>query len=368
MKRWYAVCALTTFVLSAMAMGVLQMDDEAVDFIGPWTDTEENYINAHGGGILSYDGCYYWYGEHRPERGFSTERGISCYSSFDLHEWKNEGIVLKVSSDESSDIVKGCIMERPKVVYCPKTKKFVMWFHLELKGQGYDAARAAVAVSDSPTGPFEYVSSGRVNPGIYPENMTETEREKKWDVSDLRERTPEWAEAIVEGMYTLRDLEGGQMSRDMTIFVDDDGKAYHVYASEENWTLQIAELTDDYTGHNGRYIRVAPMGQNEAPAMFKHDGTYWLITSGCTGWAPNEARLFSAPSIWGPWTKHPNPCRGEGSERTFGAQSTYVLALPDGKYLFMADEWKPRSLMYSGYLWLPIKFDKDDTPYIEKIW
>ena len=41
---------------------------------------------------------------------------------------------------------------------------------------------------------------------------------------------------------------------------------------------------------------------NEAPAIFKKDGTYWMITSGCTGWAPNAARLFSAPSIWGPWT------------------------------------------------------------------
>ena len=47
-------------------------------------------------------------------------------------------------------------------------------------------------------------------------------------------------------------------------------------------------------------------GHNEAPAIFKKDGTYWMITSGCTGWAPNAARLFSAPFIWGPWTQHPN--------------------------------------------------------------
>ncbi len=41
------------------------------------------------------------------------------------------------------------------------------------------------------------------------------------------------------------------MSRDMTIFIDDDGKAYHIYSSEENLTLQIAQLTDDYMQHNG---------------------------------------------------------------------------------------------------------------------
>ena len=56
-------------------------------------------------------------------------------------------------------------MERPKVIYNGKTGKFVLWFHLELKGRGYGPARAAVAVSDRPEGPYRFVSSGRVCPG-----------------------------------------------------------------------------------------------------------------------------------------------------------------------------------------------------------
>ena len=32
------------------------------------------------------------------------------------------------------------------------------------------------------------------------------------------------------------------MARDMTLFEDDDGTAFHVYASEENGTLQISQL------------------------------------------------------------------------------------------------------------------------------
>ena len=91
------------------------------------------------------------------------------------------------------------------------------------------------------------------------------------------------------------------MSRDMTIFIDDDGKAYHIYSSEENLTLQIAQLTDDYMQHNGCYVRVAAGGQNEAPTIFKQDGTYLMITSGCTGWAPTAARMFKAKNIYGPW-------------------------------------------------------------------
>ena len=204
-----------------------------------------------------------------------------------------------------------------------------MWFHLELKGKGYAAARSAVAVSDSPTGPFKYIRSERINPGVLPFDMNETQRAMldTLDAEKYKEWwTPMWYEAIHKGLFVKRDLQGGQMARDMQLFVDEDGKAYHIYSSEDNLTLQIAELSDDYLTHTGKYVRMAPAGHNEAPAIFKKsDGTYWMITSGCTGWDPNEARMFSAPSIWGPWTQHPNPCRGEKSEITFGGQSTYVL-------------------------------------------
>lgn len=44
----------------------------------------------------------------------------------------------------------------------------------------------------------------------------------------------------------------------MTLFVDDDGTAYHIYSSEENLTLHIAELSDDYLSHTGKYIRIFP--------------------------------------------------------------------------------------------------------------
>ena len=49
-----------------------------------------------------------------------------------------------------------------------------------------------------------------------------------------------------------------------------------------------------------------------------------MITSGCTGWAPNAARMFKAKNIFGPWEQLPNPCRGEGADKTFGAQGTYI--------------------------------------------
>lgn len=336
-----------------------------------WPDNQGVHVNAHGGGILYHDGTYYWYGENKSDSTSSAMVGIMCYSSTNLTGWNNEGAVLPVvMNDSTSDIVQGCVMERPKVIYNEKTKKFVMWFHLELKGKGYAAARSAVAISDSPTGPFKYIRSERINPGVLPFDMNETQRAMldTLDAEKYKEWwTPMWYEAIHKGLFVKHDLQGGQMARDMQLFVDEDGKAYHIYSSEDNLTLQIAELSDDYLTHTGKYVRMAPAGHNEAPAIFKKsDGTYWMITSGCTGWDPNEARMFSAPSIWGPWTQHPNPCRGKKSEITFGGQSTYVLPVPGKKdaFIFMADIWRPKHPSDARYIWLPIQFE-NGVPYIE---
>lgn len=330
-----------------------------------WIDTEGNQINAHGGGVLYANGKYYWYGENRPAKGFMRSADVNCYSSTDLLNWKNEGLVLSVSHTPGHDIESGCIIERPKVIYNKNTGKYVMWFHLELKGQGYGPARAAVAVSDTPVGSFEFVRSGRVNPGKYPLNIKEEQKQATFKPG-MKDWTPEWVEAVKAGMFTLRDLDGGQMSRDMTVFVDDDDKAYHIYSSEENCTLQIAELTDDYLDHTGRYIRIFESGLNEAPAVFKHNGRYWMITSGCTGWAPNDARLMTATDIMGEWKQLPNPCVGSEAEKTFGGQSHHVLPVQgkDGAFIAMFDRWNPGNLFDSRYVWLPVEFDSYGTPVL----
>lgn len=325
-----------------------------------WFDTDGEIINAHGGGILYHEGKYYWFGEHKGERSNAALVGVTCYSSSNLYSWENEGIALPVSEDPASPVVKGSTIERPKVIYNAKTGKFVMYFHLELKGKGYDAAHAAVAVSDQVTGPYTLVKNGRVNAGKWPENMTEAQQNSPVKSTDFEKWwTPEWMAAIQEGLFARRDFEGGQMSRDMTLFVDDDDKAYHIYSSEDNLTLQIAELTDDYLDYTGKYIRVEPGGHNEAPAIFKKDGRYFMITSGCTGWDPNAARLLTTDHIMGEWTLHPNPCIGEDAELTFHSQSTFILPVQGKKnaFIFMADRWRPQNPIDGRYIWLPILFE-----------
>ena len=164
-----------------------------------------------------------------------------------------------------------------------------------------------------------------------------------------------------------RDFAGGQMAKDMTLFVDDDGKAYHIFSSEENATLHISELSDDYLSHSGKWTRVFEYLWHEAPAICKHDGRYWMLSSNCTGWNPNAARSAVANSIWGQWQDLGNPCVGAtppdhlGSELTFGGQSTFIIQVQGQKNAFIAmfDVWRPENLVASGYVWLPITFEKD---------
>ena len=338
-----------------------------------WPDDKGLHVNAHGGGILFHDNVYYWFGEHKiaGEAGNRAQVGVHCYLSTDLYNWQDAGIALAVSKHPESDIAEGCILERPKVIYNPKTGKFVMWFHLELKGRGYSTARVGVAVADRPSGPYTFIRSFRPNAGFWPINVA--------DVTKAAIRNPALMAEINAKQFPgglnpdtprypicARDFASGQMSRDMTLFVD-DGQAYLIGASEENSTLPISLLNDDYLAPTGRYVRVFENRWHEAPALCKRKGRYWLIASDCTGWAPNAARSAMADSIWGPWkelgnpTEGINPQNGMGPEKTFGAQSTFILPVPgkEDAFIAMFDMWRPNNAIDGRYLWLPMHFTDD---------
>ncbi len=331
-----------------------------------WKDNNGKHLNVHGGGILFHDGIYYWYGEHKlaGKIGNTAQVGVSCYTSPDLYNWKDEGIALKVNeTDPASEIAKGCILERPKVIYNAKTRKFVMWFHLELKDKGYYASRSGVAVSDSPTGPFTYLNSFRPNAGFWPVNVLPCH---------LKPVAPTVKDSYCGGKGCLaappdslnllgRDFKGGQMARDMNLFVDDDGSAYQIYSSEENSTIHISKLSDDYLSCSGNYFRVFSGRYMEGATLFKRNGKYYMIASDCTGWAPNTARSAVADQIFGNWTELGNPCVGKDSELTFHSQSTFVLQVQGKKdcYIYTGDRWTPENPIDGRYIWLPITFEND---------
>tara|TARA_B100001167_G_scaffold191172_1_gene161493 strand:+ start:12109 stop:13224 length:1116 start_codon:yes stop_codon:yes gene_type:complete len=333
-----------------------------------WSDNEGIHINAHGGGILRVKNRYYWFGEHKSsgQNGNKAFTGVHVYSSPDLYNWNDEGIALEMLTDVDSKLQKGAIVERPKVIYNNNTGKYVMWFHHELKDQGYSAALTGVAVADNVTGPYTYLDSFRIHPGVWPLNFTKEQREKAEKLFNQQEINLN--DYAAEGVFLIRDFNEGQMSRDMTLFVDDDGTAYHITASENNRTLLISKLADDYLSLTNDYIRVFPGGKNEAPAVFKRKGKYYMITSGLTGWNPNPARSGVSDSMLGAWKSLGNPVQGtqEQEKTTFHSQSTFIIPVAgyDDAYIFMADRWKPKNAIEGEYIWLPIEFE-DGIPILK---
>src|SRR6218665_1753023 len=225
----------------------------------------------------------------------------------------------------------------------------------------YARSMAGVAVADNPAGPFRLTGAYRMP------NRT-----------DYQACTT----AAVPGQ-----------ARDMTVFQDADGTAYIVYSSEENRSLYVAELDASYTNvthttstdmadahqysDSGQYpylwadgsaeapVRgedfqiVKECGMLEAPALFEHGGKYYAVASGATGWAPNPQTYYTADSILGSWirgvesddanenvTYSSIPEGGDGllsigdPRRTpFGSQSTNVLDLGGGRFVYMGDRW-----------------------------
>ncbi|WP_092522591.1 RICIN domain-containing protein [Actinopolyspora saharensis] len=277
-----------------------------------FTDPNGEPVHAHGGGVIEVDGYYYWFGENRAaDDSFGH---VSVYRSTDLKHWQFRNHVLSASSApelESANI------ERPKVVYNESTGRFVMWMHKE-NDQDYSQARAAVAVADTVDGDYSWQGS-------------------------------------------FRPL--GNMSRDLTLFVDDDGTGYMASAANENLDLHIYRLTEDYTAVESLVANPWPGGHREAPALFKRDGVYFMLTSGATGWDPNQQQYATSTSLDGGWSG----MRDVGDSTAYGSQTAWVLPIQGTgatSYLYLGDRWAGAwggPVDESRYVWLPLRFPDERT-------
>ena len=120
---------ISLFLLALSPTQIVAKDASKKFYPGEiWKDNNGVHINAHGGGVINYNGTYYWFGEHKSDTTSSAIVGVTCYSSKNLVDWTNRGVALAVSDDETSDIAKGCILERPKVVYNKRPKSLLCGF------------------------------------------------------------------------------------------------------------------------------------------------------------------------------------------------------------------------------------------------
>jgi hypothetical protein len=269
-----------------------------------WPDDRGRHVQAHGGGILKFGDTWYWFGEDRTEGLPRTNRYVSCYSSPDLAHWTFRNDVVKFS--DPANLGRGWILERPKVFYNARTKKFVMYMHFD--NRGYRFAGVGVAVCDTVDGDYQYVKS-------------------------------------------FRPL--GHESRDIGQFIDDDGSAYLIF-EDRPFGFRIAQLSDDYLNVE-KEMCLIPLHM-EGGALVHYQGLYYVVGSELTGWRPNPNKYATAKSLTGPWSEFKDIAPPETN--TYSSQSTMMLKVTGTKtttVIFMGDIWKPWTQGDSRYLWMPLE-------------
>ena len=312
-----------------------------------WHDTDGNIINASDGGIIYADGKYHWYGmafrplpmASGPNGGQMTDRGVVMYESSDLYNWKYEGVILSVSDDPSSELYAPMRFERPKIIYNDKTKQFVLWCHYVKypgdHGCGDGDADMGLAVCDTVNGKYKWLG------------------------------------------YT-KPIDNNGWVRDMTVYKDLDGAAYLIYdrhtpdpllgdktgGLQGDRCLYVVRLSEDYLSFTDTYKRIDVAAWREAPVVVNKNGYYYIITSGLTGWETNQAKAFRTKELLGEWEELGDPCIGDETHTTFNTQGSNAFKLGDTD-IIMLERHNTKNFLESSYVWLPIKFNQDNTVSLE---
>ena len=71
-------------------------------------------------------------------------------------------------------------------------------------------------------------------------------------------------------------------------------------------------------------------------------GTWYLLTSGMTGYLPNQSEAAVSERIEGPYTPVGGPHPADAARTSWHSQISQVFAAADGTLLSIADRWVPR--------------------------
>lgn len=83
--------------------------------------------------------------------------------------------------------------------------------------------------------------------------------------------------------------------------------------------------------------------RREAPVIVNKDGLYYMLSSACTGWAPNQCKLSTSKKLDKGWSQLENI----GDDKAFRTQAAAVLEIKGTKqttYLYVGDRWLEREL------------------------
>ncbi len=267
----------------------------------PWLDTKGERIQAHGGAVYFEEGMYYWYGENKEytdgKNGIWTW-GIKVYASVDLMNWEDRGYLIPpVLEDPNAALFPTKRVDRPHILKCEKTGKYVCWIKLS----GPEAA-FTIWQADKLLGPYE----------------------------------------MVENLYN----PGGHKAGDFDLIADPKtGKAYIYFDSDHNCMLCM-ELDEDYLHAEKEmaksYADLHPPFTREAPALFQKDGKKYMLTSGMTGYVPNRSDSAECDTWDGVFASLGDPHINDATCASFNSQISKIFRVEGtDRFIAMADRWLP---------------------------
>lgn len=266
-----------------------------------WLDTNGKPIQAHGFQVMEKDGTYYWYGENKELTTHGSHvwtYGIRCYRSKDFYNWEDCGLIIEPdTTDYLSPLHYSQTLDRPHIVYAPKTGKYVCWIK-SMDEDGY----FVILEADDILGPYRYVRS------LKPEG------------------------------YGVGDFD---------MYVDPETQKGYVWFERPHWELICAELTDDcldvtpkYSNH---FVGRRPPFTREAPTHFVHQGKHYMFSSGTTGYVPNVSMIASFTDYHGQYRDLGNPHPTDKYNHSFCSQITDVVKISGRNlYVAVADRWMPQ--------------------------
>jgi arabinoxylan arabinofuranohydrolase len=218
---------------------------------------------------MVYNGTVYLYTTHDEDvtvNNFFTMHNWRCYSSTDMVNWTDHGVVASLKDFKWSGKTNGAWA--PQAI--ERNGKFYLYCPIHGDGIG-------VLVASSPTGPFTEPLGRRLI----------TDSENIWN-----------------------DI-------DPTVFIDDDGQAYLYWGNPVMFYVRLNEdmisydrsigkngvvavdMTEDAFGkrvtENPRY----PTNYEEAPWLYKRNGLYYMVYAAAG--IPEKIAYSTAPTATGPW-------------------------------------------------------------------
>jgi hypothetical protein len=268
----------------------------------PWLDVHGQRIQAHAGGFLYEDGVYYWYGENKEHTDGKSEIwtwGIRLYASRDFYNWEDRGLIIPpVLDDVDSELYPEMRVDRPHIVKNPNTDKYICWY----KNSGPEAC-FNVLTADSLIGNWEMVTT-HLNP---------------------------------MGLHI----------GDFDLAVDEaTGNAY-IYCEAEHRQCVGFRLNKEYTDVeemvSKQYDAIDPPFTREGQSVCQYQGKLWMLTSGMTGYVPNQSDSAVSDGFEKPFIPVGDPHVNDASLASFNSQIGQIFKVPGKKdlYLAVADRWVP---------------------------